>query len=1089
MYKLIEWFARNSVAANLLMVAIVGSGIYSLSSKIILKEFPDYPFRTINVSLSYPGSTPTEIEQSIVVRLEEVLFDLEGLKEMQSRATSNSGSVSLDILDGYDMGEALDDVTNRVSTINTFPVEAERPQISVASFQERVITVVLAADLSERELKKLGEGLREEISNLPEVTLASLKAVRPYEISIEVAEQNLKQYELTFDDIVRAIRTHSIDLSAGSIKTDGGNVLLRTSQQAYTQKEFADITVITNSDGTRVTLGDIGIVTDGFNEIPIYPKFNGNPAVAIDIFRTGDQNILAIGGAVKSFIEDRQKQLPEGVLLTYWQDDSQRIEARLETLIDSAIMGFIFVLIVLSLFLRPSLALWVALGVPIAFAGAFFLLPLWGVSLNLITMFAFILVLGIVVDDAIVTGENVYQHMQAGENSLSAAIKGTQEVSIPVIFGVLTTIAAFYPLTVLSGFRGNFFKQVPIVVIPVLLFSLIESKLILPAHLKHCRHLGDAVNPKNWLGRFQRLFADGLERFVLKYYRPALNVCLNHRYITLSIFIGLFVVFLGAMFSGHIRWTPFPSIPRDSVSVTLQMPVGTQIEKTEEIVRRVEKEALALKAEYREKYGREVINNVFATSGGQPFGSSFRRGPSAGIAEEGEIVIEMVSEADGTLAIGTRELTTELRARVGPVPEAEQLNFSFARGSAGSLSVQLVGPRIEDLVAVSKLLQKKLMEYPGLYDIQDSFETANQELELELKPQASNLGVTAQNLASQVRQAFFGSEAQRIQRGRDDVRVMVRYPESERNSLAALKRMMIRTQTGQEVPFEEVANVVPGKALPSIRRIDRNRIVRVSAEGDPQTVDVDGIQEELTSLVVPQLLRDYPTVKFSLEGRAAESRDNSAEFKSGCIFVVIVIYVLLAIPFRSYFQPFIVMSAIPFGIVGAILGHRIMDYTYGFIGAANNPAETITMLSLLGILALSGVVVNDSLVMVDFINQKVKAGMALPEAVRLAGVKRFRPILLTSLTTFVGLLPLMFEDSAQAQFLIPMAISLGWGVLFATFITLMLIPTVTLVFDDIRKFFAWVYNKAEYSKDGAEDYAADGATAELESRPSPDSAS
>ena len=525
-------------------------------------------------------------------------------------------------------------------------------------------------------------------------------------------------------------------------------------------------------------------------------------------------------------------------------------------------------------------------------------------------------------------------------------------------------------------------------------------------------------------------------------------------------------------------------IPRDSVSVTLQMPVGTRIEKTEAIVRRVEHEALAMRKEYREKYGREVINNIFATSGGQPFGSSFRRGPTAGIAEEGEVVIEMVSSDDGSIAIGVRELTTELRQRVGPVPEAEQLNFSFARGSAGSLSVQLVGPRIEDLVAVSKLLQKKMTEYPGLYDIQDSFETANQELELELKPQASNLGVTAQNLASQVRQAFYGSEAQRIQRGRDDVRVMVRYPESERNSLAALKRMMIRTQSGQEVPFEEVANIVPGKALPSIRRIDRNRIIRVSAEGDPQAVDVDGIQEELNNVVVPMLLRDYPTVQFSLEGRAAESRDNNEEFLSGCIFVLVAIYVLLAIPFRSYFQPFIVMSAIPFGIVGAILGHRIMHYIYGFIGAANDPAETITMLSLLGILALSGVVVNDSLVMVDFINQKVKAGMPLSEAVRLAGVKRFRPILLTSLTTFAGLLPLMFEDSAQAQFLIPMAISLGWGVLFATFITLMLIPTVTLIFDDIRRFFAWVYNKAEYSQESESDTVSNPAPAKMDASPS-----
>lgn len=1065
MHKLIEWFTRNSVAANILMAAILGSGAYSLFNKMILQEFPDYPSRVINVQVTYRGSTPTETEESIVVRLEEALFDLEGLKEMQSRATANAGSVSLEIEDNYDLGEALDDVTNRVSTIQTFPVEAERPQVSIGDRRERVITVVVAADLSERDLKIFAEGLREEISGLEKVTIASLKAVRPYEISIEVLEADLRKYGLTFDQVVRAIRTHSIDLSAGSIRTEGGNVLLRTSQQAYTQDEFAEIAIITNPDGTRITLGDIGLVTDGFDEIPVNPQFNGQRAVAIDVFRTGDQNILEIGKAVKTFVTAKQEILPAGIQLDYWQDDSARIEARLDTLIDSAIFGYILVLVILSLFLRPSLAFWVALGVPIAFSGAFFLLPLWGVSLNLITMFAFILVLGIVVDDAIVTGENIFQHMQSGEDSLTASIKGTKEVAIPVLFGVLTTIVAFYPLSVLSGFRGNFFKQIPIVVIPVLLFSLIESKLILPAHLKHCRGLGKAAS-KNFLSKFQRFFADGLEKFILGVYRPVLERCLQYRYAAASAFLGLFIVFVGALFSGHIRWSPFPNIPRDSVTVTLQMPVGTDIEKTDKIIRRVEKEALAMKADYRERYGYDVIDNIFATSGGQPFGGGFRRGGAvAGVAEIGEVVIELITADDGSLAVNSRDLTFELRDRVGPVPEAEQLNFSFARGGGGAMTIQLVGPKIEDLVAVSKAVQKKLREFPGLYDIQDSFVTANQELELELKPQASHLGITAQDLATQVRQAFFGTEAQRIQRGRDDVRVMVRYPLEARRSLGALSRMMIRTSSGQEVPFEEVARVVPGKALPSIRRVDRNRIVRVSAEGDTETVDVDAIEAEVLEKFMPIILSDYPSVQVSLEGRAAETRDNNDEFINGCIFVLIAVYVLLAIPFKSYFQPFIVMAAIPFGVVGAILGHNVMSFIYGLIGAANDPAASVTMLSLLGILALSGVVVNDSLVMVDFMNRKVKEGMPLGEAVRLAGVKRFRPILLTSLTTFFGLLPLMFESSVQALFLIPMAISLGWGIIFATFITLLLIPTVTLIGDDIRKSLAWLYNKQEYAKD------------------------
>ncbi|MEM9157826.1 MAG: efflux RND transporter permease subunit, partial [Verrucomicrobiota bacterium] len=503
MHRLIEWFTRNSVAANILMVAIVGTGIYSATNKIILQEFPDYPSRTISVQVQYRGSTPTEIEEAIVLRLEEALYDIEGVTEIEARASSSSGTVSVTIDDNYDINRALDEVKNRVDTIRTFPIEAERPQINLAGIQERVITVVVAGDLSEGDMKSLGEDIRDEISNLENVTLTSLKAVRPYEIAIEVSEDTLQEYGLSFDQVVRAVRSHSIDLSAGSIKSEGGNILLRTSQQAYTQTEFEEIPVVTREDGTRITLADLAMVQDGFDEMPIISKYNGNRAIAIDVFRTGDQSAIDLGDEIKAYIDEKKGLLPTGIELSYWQDDSARIKARLDTLKGSAIMGFCLVIGILSLFLRPVLAFWVALGIPIAFAGAFFLLPIMGVSLNLITLFGFILVLGIVVDDAIVTGENVYQHMQRGSGSMLASIKGTQEVAIPVIFGVLTTMVAFYPLAVMTGLRGNFFKQIPIVVIPVLFFSLVESKLILPAHLKHCTNLANEVSPTNWLVRIQ----------------------------------------------------------------------------------------------------------------------------------------------------------------------------------------------------------------------------------------------------------------------------------------------------------------------------------------------------------------------------------------------------------------------------------------------------------------------------------------------------------------------------------------------------------------------------------------------------------
>ncbi len=1050
MKGVIAWFAHNGVAANLLMVGILAFGLYAAFYKIVLREFPDFPLRRVTVAVPYRGSTPTEVEETILTRIEEAVYDIEGIREMESRATSSSGTVTLEIEEGHDLGKTLDEIKNRVDAIPNFPVDAERPQVSLASYQERVITVVLAADMSEMHLKRLGERLRDEIMSLPGISLASLKAVRPYEIGLEVSETTLKQYGLTFDSVVQAVRNSSIDLSAGSIRTEGGNILLRTNEQAYTSDEFSRIVVLTREDGTRITIGDIASVRDGFDETPIIARFNGRRAIGINVYRSGTQDAIELGNTVKNYITEVRETLPSGVFIDYWDDDSERIQQRLLTLKGSAFFGFALVMLVLALFLRPTLAFWVALGIPIAFSGAFLVLPIMGVSLNLITLFSFILILGLVVDDAIVTGENVFQHMQRGEDSLTAAIKGTQEVAIPVTFGILTTMVAFYPLAAMTGIRGTFFKQIPIVVIPVLIFSLVESKLILPAHLKHCTNLGKGVTKLNALMRFQRFFADGLEKFVLGIYRPTLQVCLHHRYATLAAFVGILVVFISLIVGGKIAWRNFPSIPLDTVRVSLIMPPGTTFETTYGHIERIEAEALALEKELEEEHGREVIKNIFAAAGGQPFRGRSRSRNTAGVAERGEVVIEMIPTEQSGVDYGSMQLTKELRNRVPPIPEAEQLSFSFRWRSGSSLSFTLIGPKVEDLKAASEEFQKKLATYDGLYDIEDSFDRATDEFKLKLKPEAQHLGVTARQLARQVRQAFFGTEAQRIQRGRDDVRVMVRYPEKHRRSIASLHTMMIRTGGGTEVPFETVAEIVPGKSPPSILRVDRKRVIEVMADADEEQVDVEIIQAEIEETFLPELLGKYPGMEHGLRGRAREVRDNAVEFQRGVVFVLIFIYVLLAIPFKSYVQPLIVMSVIPFGIVGAILGHIIMS-----LFPSQN--HVISMMSILGMLALSGVVVNDSLVLVDFVNRQRREGMSLAEAVHLAGVRRFRPVILTSLTTFFGLMPLMFAESRQAQFMVPMGISLGWGVLFATFITLILVPTVTLIFNDIgiafRKFY------------------------------------
>ena len=1074
MHGLIAWFTRNGVAANLLMTTLIVGGIWSLSNRMILQDFPDMPLRTISVSVLYRGSTPGEMEQAIVSRLEEALYDIEGIKQMDSVATANMGTVNLEIEEGFNMSEKLDEVANRVSAIRTFPPEAERPQIHLRRLSEKVITIILSGDLSEKEMKELGERLRDEVSTLPGITLAAVVADRLYEIAIEIPEATLREYGLTFDQIARAIRTYSVDLSAGSIKTETGRVMLRTNERAYTHEDYAAIPLMNRPDGTELTLGEIADVIDGFEETPIVARFNGERALGIDIFRTGDQSFIEIGDTVKDFIALKQEQLPEGIHLSYWRDRSHSIKVRLSILMDSAIVGFCLVVGVLSLFLRPTLAFWVACGIPIAFAGSFLLLPYLGVTINLPVILAFITTLGIVVDDAIVTGENVFQHMQRGSKPLSAAIKGTQEVAVPVFFGVITTMAAFYPLFLMTGRQGANFRNIPLVVIPVLLFSLIESKLVLPAHLKHCTHLGDKGPGRNPFTRFQRFFSDGMERAVLKYYRPSLNWALQNRYTSISIFVAILLLFVALVLGDRIGYRGRPVNPRDTATVSLQMPAGSNFETTLEKVDLIESAALQLKKEVNERFGTTVIQNVVASAGGQPFSGSpiGGYGPASGVDELGEVIIELTPSETREADYGARELVAEMRELVPPIPEAEQLSFSFAGGGSDAvLNFELIHPDVEVLKAASVDLQGKLNTFEGLFDIGDSYEQATEEYGLDLKPEAEYLGISASNLAQQVRAAFFGAEAQRIQRGRDEVRVMVRYPIEERRSLGALQTMMIRTADGTEVPFETVAEIVPGESVPSIRRVDRKRIIQVTADGDSEKYDIEAMEVEVLEEFLPKLVATkYPGLEFDVRGRAAETRDNNKEIIWGVYFILAVVYALLAIPFRSYFQPLIVMSAIPFGVVGAIIGHWVMAIVFGWNGGDPKLFQS----SMFGMMALCGVVVNDSLVMVHFMNGKVKEGMPLGEAIRLAGVRRFRPIILTSLTTFCGLAPLMLEDSPTASFLIPMAISLGWGILFATTITLILVPVLVLIYDDLKRAFYKVYDIAPHASEGAVEKEAPG---------------
>ncbi|MDA9982037.1 efflux RND transporter permease subunit [Gammaproteobacteria bacterium] len=1034
---MIEWFARNGVAANLLMIVIFFMGIWALTSRVPLEVFPEFESDVVNITMSYRGATPVEVEESIVIRIEEAIEDLQDVERIVSNANEGVANVRVELLSGANPRAVLDDIKNRVDAISTFPENSERPTYSTQRSKREVISVVVSADLPERELRELGERVREDLIALPLITQVELTAVRPYEISIEVSEQTLDRYQLTFDAVVNAIKSSSVDLPAGSIKTNSGEILLRTRGQAYVKSEFDDIVVLRETDGTRITVGDIATVHDGFEEEALYALLNGQPAVLLEVYRVGDQSAIGVGNAVKQYVEDNQWAMPEGVRLDFWRDRSRIVKLRLNTLLRSALQGGLLIFILLALFLRFSVAIWVCLGIPISFMGAIALLPELGVTINLISLFAFILVLGIVVDDAIVTGENIYTHLKRDNDPTEAAIRGTHEIAIPVTFGVLTTVAAFIPLLMISGHRGPIFAQIPMIVIPVLLFSLVESKLILPAHMKHIKIKTDAE--LGWLQRVQRGIADGLERFIRTVYQPVLARALRRRLLTLAMFIGVAIIVASVVISGRFGYTFFPRIESETARVTLVMPEGTPVADTTRYIQRIGAAAKELRDKYTDpESGQSVIRQILLSIGWTARRS--RAGSAAGRPNLGQVSMELVPPEDRTLKIGASDLLRELRELTGAVPGAKELSFRAEIGRGGDpIDVQLAGQDFEQLSMVAELVKARLMEYPGVFDIQDTIEDGKDEIELTIKPQAELLGLDAEDLGRQVRQAFFGAEVQRIQRGREDVRVMVRYPKQQRRSIDSLYQMRIRAPSGAQVPFANVADAKIGRSYSTIQRIDRNRVVNVRADVNKKLGNVPQIVADLRSYL-DGLRGSYPAVRYTFEGEQREQSDSFGSLYFGALFVLFAIYSLLAIPFRSYLQPIIVMLIIPFSVVGAILGHMIMGMN-------------LSIMSIMGLLALAGVVVNDSLVLVDWINRRRREGIELIDAVRNAGVARFRAILLTSLTTFAGLMPLIFEKSTQAQFLIPMAVSLGFGILFATFITLILVPVCYLLLEDIIQLF------------------------------------
>ncbi|WP_042142774.1 MULTISPECIES: efflux RND transporter permease subunit [unclassified Pseudoalteromonas] len=1028
---MIAWFAKNDVAANILLVLIMLAGAYVMLNKVPVDLFPEIEVRSVSVSVTLPSASPQEVEEGITIKIEEAVQDIEGIRQINSQSSEGRASVTLSVEEGYDVRELLEEVKIRVDAISNFPVEAENLLIQVPQWRRDAIGVMIYGNYDAVTLRRMAEDVRDELVQLDDISQVAIEDVLPFEMSIEIPEWALRKYDLTLAQVSNILRQNSRDSSAGNLRTSGGEIFIRSRGQAYQANDFANIPIITTQDGTMLRLGDIANIKDAFAEISLNTRFNGVPAIEIEVFRTGNESVIDITSAVRDYIEAKQSQLPQGLSMDYWRDRSEPVKARLDTLTKSAWQGALLVIIMLALFLRPAVAFWVCLGIPMCFLGAFLFMPLFGVSINLMSLFAFILVLGIVVDDAIVTGENVYSHLQRGEDPLKAAINGTREVAVPVTFGILTTAAAFLPLAFQTG-RASWYAAITFVVVPVLLFSLIESKFILPAHLKHVRPLSN--NPSR-LSQLQQKIARSLEVLIEKLYQPALAQAMRWRYATLALMVAAFIMVLGTLFSGHTKFVFFPRIQSEVATANLIMPSGTAFNSTDSYVRAITQHAQDLREEFRDpETGESVIRNIYAISGGRN-------------STTGRVRVETVPPEKRTLVVTTQDIVNEWRKRVGPIPGAEQLNYRAEIGGWGGspIDIELKSNDVSALNEISEQLKVKLATYSGVFDIEDSLSDGKEELQLVLKPEARLLGLDLNSVSSQVRQAVFGFEVQRIQRGREEVRVMVRYPIEARQSIETLEQMMIRIGPNQEVALWQVADVLPGVSPNTILRIDRQRTLSVTADFDKKTGDMSLVQKELQSWLAIKM-NAYPGVSFELAGEARDQKESSEGLIVGAIALSILIYVLLAIPFKSYSQPLIVMSVIPFGLVGAVIGHWIMGLD-------------LTLLSFMGILALSGVVVNDSLVLVDYVNQRRLAGTSVKKAVYEAGGRRFRAVLLTSLTTFAGLIPLLFEESTQAQFLIPMAVSLGFGIIFATLITLFIVPMNYLILDDLKRYFQ------QYGKD------------------------
>jgi len=1018
----ISYMARNNVAANLLMLLFVVGGLI-VCSKIKQEVYPSYELDIVNFRMSLPGATPEEVEEGILLPAEEAVRGLEAVKRIESKAEEGSGRMSVELNEGVDANRALQDIKNAIDRVSSFPVEAERPLVELALRRRSTVTVAIAADMDEYTLFDFAERVRNDLLALPEISQIDIRGLRTPEITVEVPQAVLRSLGLTLAEIATGIRNAARDVPGGEVRTPGGEVLLRSAGRRTLASEYADIPVVSLPSGSKIRLADIATITDGFEDIDRYSSFNGKPGVTLWVYQTGNEKPLDIGEAVYDYVERMNATLPDSIEMLIMWDRAREYRERLNLLVRNGLFGLALVLFVLGVFLAPKLAFWVGAAVPVCILGSIVLLPAFDTTINMISLFAFIVTLGMLVDDAVIIGENVFLKIQQGANRIDAAIGGTKEMAVPVVFAVLTNIVAFCPLMFVPGRTGRFFAAIPVVVITVFVISLLESLLILPAHLAHSRPVDEKKHgllPA--IARLQTRLARGFDTLVARWYVGLLRLALEYRGMTLAVFFsGLLLV--GTWFqSGRINFTFNPRIEGDRVDAEVTVPFGAPFAETKRVANHIEQAGLRTADRFG---GRDKTLAGWMNGQG-------RQGSNR--ADVNFILVPQ-EQRDFT----PTDFVRVWREEIGPLPGLEALYFEWEVGPSGSsgLTVDLSHPDRKTLEAAAKDLAASLATYTGVTDIDDGFASGKPQLDLTIKDEARSLGLSHEEIGRQIRHAYYGAEALRMQRGRNEVKVMVRLPEAERRSLADLENMVLRTPTGGEIPLVQAATFIPTRAHTEIKRVDAQRVLTVTANVVPELTNVSKVRTDLETHVFSTLLATYPGLSFSYGGRQQEEIDAMRILMWGLGISLAVIFGMLAALFHSYVEAAVVMIVVPFAIAAALVGHIIMGYD-------------LSVVSVLGIIATCGVVVNGGLVLTVTMNEMLLAGASPAKAAFEASKRRFRPIVLTSLTTFCGLAPMIFERSAQARYLVPMAIALGFGILISTAVVLFLIPVCHLMVDHAR---------------------------------------